>query len=190
MRAFQNLRTVADALIRPIRRVIPSGYTHRCLVMLMVIGPLFSVAGWYHHQRVDDILQRGLTAEAIVTGTKVARGKGGPSYSIDLAWRDARGAQHRVDEMFVSAQYFSQVTRISPPQKVWIRFLADRETTRRTVALPDDHSRNSSHKSVIPYGLVGGLFGLAGAVLIMVWRNRRLRRAALIASSQAPSAAI
>jgi hypothetical protein len=185
--ALRSLKIVAIAIARPLRRTIPRGLLDNTVFdrirlgfyLMILLGPFFAVLGWQNQQRVDDILRHGATAEASVTRTQISRGKG-TAYMVDIAWRDARGTQHRVEQLSVSAAYFSQITRTNSP-KVPVKYLTDRETTRRTVALTDDASWNSEGSRMIPSWLVATLLGLAGTALMTLWRNRKLRAAARMA---------
>jgi hypothetical protein len=179
MRALHKLTTAAGAIARRAGPAISRavlGYTlpHRilqCLLMLIILGPYLVLTGWQNQNRVDDILRRGVIAEASVTRTEVINGKS-TSYAIDLAWRDAHGVQRRVEQARVSAAYFGQITRDSS-RKVRIKYLADRETSRWTVATLDDPSwRSGGTRSVAPW-LVSTVVGLAVVALMILWPRRR-----------------
>lgn len=192
MRALYALRLMArllaGAIARPIRWLIPSGlldntifdHVRLCFFLLILFGPLFALAGWESQHRVDDILRRGATTEAAVTGSKVIRHKG-TTYTLDLAWRDARGTAYRIEALSVSAAYFNQVSRMGPAPTIRITYLTDRAASRRSVALTDDPGWSSEGSRMIPAGLIPGLLGLAGTVVMTLWRNRRIRRAVRIA---------
>jgi hypothetical protein len=187
MHALQILKTVAGAIARPLRWVIPAGLLDNTTfdrirllcVGLMIVMPLFAVVAWQTQKTRDEIQLRGITTEATVTRTNVIRLKG-TSYEIDILWRDARGAQRRVHRMSVSVGYYSQLTRTTLP-KVRIKYLADRETSRGMVALLDDPAAPSGGADRIPDLIGVTLFGFASTVLMTLWRNRRRRGTAQVA---------
>jgi hypothetical protein len=187
MRTLDTLAITARIGARRARRAIMRGLRlptmfdriRLCFILMIILGPLFAVVERYNQQRVEEILRQGTSAEAAVTGTRITSGRN-TSYFVDLAWRAPGGAQHRVEQMTVSAGYFNQVTRVSLP-KVRIKYLADREVSRRTVALLDDPSWTAQGTRMIPGWLLVSLVGLAGTALMTLWRNWRRRRAAQMA---------
>jgi hypothetical protein len=187
MRSLHNL-TATGILARRIGRALKRGLLLHslfdrirfgCFIMI-ILGPLFGVAEWHNQRRVEDILGRGATAAASVTKSKVTRGRS-TTYTIDLAWRDANGTQHSVEQMKVSAAFFGLVTRRNPPPKVLIKYLTDRETTRRTVALLDDPTWKPNPANLLPAWTVPSLTGLIGLALLTLWRGWRRRRTAQMA---------
>jgi hypothetical protein len=184
MQALQALRAAFGHINRLLVRVLPAGVSenkffariHLLFFMLVVMGPPFALISWQGQKRVDDLLARGTSAVATVTKATITRGKS-TTYSLDLAWRDTRGAERRLEGLTVSANYYGQVTRTKPPAKVRIKYLPDETTsTRRTVAT-DDHVRNTDGGGMMRVFLIMGLIGIPGTVLMTLWRNRRLRRA-------------
>jgi hypothetical protein len=186
MRALHELTTAAGAIARRVgpamsRALLGHTLFHRvlqCFLVLITLGPYLVLVGWQNQNRVDDILRRGVTAEASVARTEVINGKS-TSYAIDLAWRDAQGVQHRVEQVRVSAAYFGQITRDSSP-KVRIKYLVDRETSRWTVATLDDPSWNSGGTRIVAPWLVSTLLGLAVVALMILWPRRRHPSAARV----------
>jgi hypothetical protein len=180
MRALHQLTTAAGAIARRVgpamsRALLGHTLSHRilqCCLMLIILGPYLVLAGWRDQSRIDDILRRGVTVEASVTRTEVIRGGKSTSYTIDLAWRGAPGVQHRVEQVRVSAAYFDRITRDTPP-KIRIRYLADRETSRRTVTALDDPSWNIGRTHMISPWLASTLLGLALVALMILWPRRR-----------------
>jgi hypothetical protein len=179
MRALDTLNTAAGAITRragPAASRALLGHTLsqrilQCILMLMIFGPYLLLVDWQNRSRADEILRRGVTVEANVTGTEVIRGKS-TSYAIDLAWRDAQGAQQRVAQVRVSAEYFEQITR-APSANVRIKYLADRELSRRTVGALDDPSWRRAATRTISSSLVSTLLGLSVvAVMILLPRRR------------------
>jgi hypothetical protein len=183
MRTLHELPSATGPIARRIGRAIWRGlrgdtvFDRLRLVcaMMIVLGPFLGVIEWYNTHRIDHILQRGVPALATVTGTEVSKGRS-TTYTVDLTWRDARGTEHRVTRMVVLAPFFAQVTHTTPPPKVRIKYLADRETSRRNVVLLDDSTFRI--KRPIPGWLFVSLMGLAGLVPLMLWRSWRRRRAA------------
>jgi hypothetical protein len=178
MRALHTLPTAAGAIARRLGSAISRallGHTlipriSQCSLMLIILGPYLVVAGWQNQNRIDDILRRGVTAEASVTRTEVINGKS-TSYTIGLAWRDAHGVQRRVEQVRVSAEYFAQITR-DRSSKVRIKYLVDRETSRWTLSPLDDPSWSPVGRGMIPSWLVSNLLGLAVAALMILWPRR------------------
>jgi hypothetical protein len=186
MRTLQDLTIATGAIAHRIGRAIWRGLRADtvfdrlrliCAVMI-VLGPLLSVIEWYNTHRIEHILQHGVPALATVTGTEVSKGRS-TTYSVDLAWRDAHGTAYHVTRVVVLPPFFAQVSRTTPAPKVRIKYLADRETSRWTVALLDDATFRL--KRSIPGWLVVSLMGLAGLVPLMLWRSWRRRDAAQVA---------
>jgi hypothetical protein len=185
MGALHDLKIAIGATVRRIGRAIWRGLRGDTVfdrmrlvcVALIAFGPLVGVFEWYTTHRIDHILQHGVPALATVTGTAVSKGRS-TTYSVDLAWRDANGTTHRVTRMVVLAPFFGEITRTTPAPLVRIKYLADRETGRWTVVLLDDSTFRLARP--IPGSLFVSLMGLAGLVLLMLWRSCR-RRAAQIA---------
>jgi hypothetical protein len=180
MRSLHTL-TPTGILARRIGRALKRGlllhtYFDRLrfgCVLMIVLGPVFGVVEWHNRQRIEDILARGAVTEAAVTGTRVTTGRS-TTYSVDLAWRDTQGMQHSVAQMTVSSAFYSQVTRVSPP-KARIKYLTDREASRRTIALLDDPPRKPNRANLLPGWMVPSLMGLIGLALLTLWRSWRRR---------------
>jgi hypothetical protein len=187
MRSLHQL-TPTGILVRRIGRALKRGLVMHtfydrirfaCCVMI-ILGPIFGVVEWHNRQRTADILARGVAAEATVSNSKVTSGRS-TTYSIDLAWRDAQGAQQRVEQMTVSAGFFGWLTRTNPPPKILIKHLADRETSRRTVVLLDDIIWKPNPNNMLPAWTVPSLMGAIGLALLTLWRTWRRRRRAQLA---------
>jgi hypothetical protein len=182
MRALHKL-TPTGILVRRVGRALQRGLLLHTIFdrirfaccLMIVLGPFFGAVEWHNRQRIADILARGAAAEATVTNPKVTSGRS-TTYSIDLAWRDAQGAQHRVEQMTISAGFFSWLTRTSPPPKIRIKHLTDRETSRRTVALLDDTTWKPNPSNMLPAWTVPSLMGAIGLALLTLWRTWRRRR--------------
>jgi hypothetical protein len=187
MRSLHTL-TPTGILVRRIGRALKRGLLPHtvfdrirfaCCVMI-VLGPVFGVVEWHNRQRIADILARGAAATATVSNPKVTSGRS-TTYSIDLAWRDALGATHRVEQMTVSAGFFGWLTRTNPPPKILIKHLTDREASRRTVVLLDDASWKPNPNNMLPAWTVPSLMGAIGLALLTLWRAWRRRGRAQLA---------
>lgn len=188
MRSLHNL-TPTGILARRIGRAVKRGllmptFFDRlrfvCFV-LIILGPIFGVIERNNRQRLETILAQGTIAQANVTRTRVTSNRS-TTHSIDLAWRDAQGAQHKVEEMVVSPGFYGWLTRTSPPPKILVKYLTDRQTSRRTIALLDDPPRKPNPANLLPAWTMPSIMGLIGLALLALWRTVRRRRRAVQAA--------
>lgn len=146
------------------------------LLIAAVGGPFIAFMSWQDAERVKRIATEGVEAQASVEGaTKTTRKRGGVSYSIDLAWKDAAGQDRKAEKVSISRNYSNRILmndRIRV-DTVPVKYLAD-DTSKDGVILRDDADQQAeTDEEMIYVGAGAGLVGIVGSALFFLGGRRR-----------------
>jgi hypothetical protein len=139
------------------------------LVLAAIFGPVSAYIGWTDVDRVNDVLAKGVEGDArIVSATRKKGRRSGTSYYVDLAWKDAAGADRTADEIRVSnamARTLFRDDRIIV-DRVKIKYLPD-ERSKAGVVLVDDAKEEIELDRFMMYGGAAiGAIGLLGCAFM------------------------
>lgn len=132
------------------------------LVAAAIFGPVSAIVGWTDVDRVNDVVAKGLAAEATIVSAVRKKGRrSGTSYYVNLAWKDASGASRTAEDVRVSNAMAGRLFRNDriAVDRVAIRYLAD-QTDKAGVVLVDDVDEELELDRFMMYG--GALVGLVG----------------------------
>ncbi|MEN5083402.1 DUF3592 domain-containing protein [Bosea sp. TWI1241] len=146
------------------------------LLIAALGGPVVAFMSWQDGQRVRKIAKDGVEAVASVeSATRTKRRRGGTSYAIDLAWKDAGGASRTAEKISISQDYARRIIvgdtiRVAT---VPIKYLPD-EPGKDAVIIQEDAAKQVSTDDEMVYvGAGAGAIGLIGSGLFFLLGRRR-----------------
>jgi hypothetical protein len=176
------LRSIFGFISSKIGLVLPGGLMdftvagriHMILFFMTFVGPIVALICWQTQNRIDDVLEHGIIAQATVTEVKefrVMRTRD-PTHSVSIVWRDIYGGERRVG-LGISATYFRSIKATKAPAVVPIRYLPNEPTSFRNTVLTDDTQRNSDSGAMARFFLAIGLLSFVVTALMTWWRRRK-----------------
>lgn len=146
------------------------------LLIAAIGGPVLAFFSWQDGERVRNIAANGIEAQASVEGaTRTKRRRGGTSYSVDLAWKDAAGKDRMAEKISVSTQFANRIIRNDKltVDTLKIKYLPD-EPGKDAVIIADDAARQADQDSEMIYvGAGAGAIGIVGSGLFFLLGRRR-----------------
>jgi hypothetical protein len=110
------------------------------------LGLLMVYWGWSDAERIRDVEANGIQATAQIQGaTRTKSRRGGETYSLKLAWRDAKGGVQTADRVKISPAFAQQIIigdRIMR-QTVRIKYLAEATIDSVPLVLEEWRARKS-----------------------------------------------
>ncbi len=146
------------------------------LLIAAIGGPVLAFFSWQDGERVRTIAAKGIEAQASVEGaTRTKRRRGGTSYSVDLAWKDAAGKDRSAEKVSVSNEFANRIVRNDKltVDTLKIKYLPD-EPGKDAVIIADDAARQADQDSEMIYvGAGAGAIGILGSGLFFLLGRRR-----------------
>lgn len=143
------------------------------LLIAAVGGPALAYFSWSDAERIRDVEANGVETVAVIEGaTRSQRRRGGTSYSLDLAWKDSKGAVRKAEKVGVSRSFADQIVRNDKLTRdaVRIKYLRDDDTVT-PVLLEDAEHQEGLDAFMLQAGIAAGVIGIAGSALLL--RRRR-----------------
>jgi hypothetical protein len=146
------------------------------LVIAIFAGPAIAYFSYQAQQRIQRVMANGLEITAFVAGGTEERGRRGRrSYSLDLIWQDASGAEQSrtvdVSDAYAQSIIVGDAIAIDTTQ---IRYLSS-ETDDPVVVVADAPEQLETAQFGIWLGIAGGIAGLIFAPL-WFWLERRNKK--------------
>lgn len=146
------------------------------LLIAAIGGPVLAFFSWQDGERVRTIAAKGIEAQASVeSATRTKRRRGGTSYSVDLAWKDAAGKDRSAEKVSVSNEFANRIVRNDKltVDTLTIKYLPD-EPGKDAVIIADDAARQADQDSEMIYvGAGAGAIGILGSGLFFLLGRRR-----------------
>ncbi|MDR6870678.1 hypothetical protein J2Y55_001678 [Bosea sp. BE125] len=146
------------------------------LLIAAVGGPVIAYMSWADGERVKHVAAQGIETQAsIESATRTKRRRGGTSYAVDLAWKDAKGEERKAEKVAVSLGFANQIIRAEKivADTVWIKYLPD-EPGKDAVILRDDaEAQANTDQELIYVGAGAGVVGIIGSALFFLSGRRR-----------------
>lgn len=139
-------------------------------IIAAIGGPVFAFLGWTDVNRVNNVMAKGVEAEARITSAVRKKGRrSGTSYYVNLAWKDASGTEHTADDIRVStalAGRLFQNDRFDSSRPVRIKYLADQPDKDGVVIVADAKESLQTDQFMLYAGGIVGAVGLFGCALV------------------------
>ena len=137
------------------------------LVLAIFAGPAIAYFSYQDQQRIQRVMASGAEITAFVAGGTESRGRrGSRSYSLDLIWTDASGAEQSrtvdVSDAYAESIIVGDAITIETTQ---IKYLAS-ETDDPVVVVADAAEQAETAQFGIWLGIGGGI---AGLILAPLW---------------------
>ena len=148
-------------------------------VIAAIGGPLLAGYMWWDGQRIKDVETRGIETTAGITGaTRTRRRRGGTSYSLALAWKDAAGNTRTADDVSVSRAFADQIIQDDKivGGEVHIKYLED-DMTASPILLEDSARLAETDQNLMYVGGAAGVIGIVGLLLLRLGGRRRSKQA-------------
>lgn len=146
------------------------------LVIAAIGGPFFAYTGWTDVDRVNDVLAKGVEGDArIVSAVRKKGRRSGTSFYVNLAWKDASGADRKVEDIRVSnalSGKLFQNDRFDGSKPLKIKYLADASDKDGVVIVDDARESLELDRFMMWGGAIVGLIGLFGCALVFGWFGR------------------
>jgi hypothetical protein len=107
--------------------------------------------------------------------TRTKRRRGGASYSVDLAWKDAAGKDRTAEKISISSEFANRIIRNDKltVDVLKIKYLPD-EPGKDAVIIADDANKQADQDSEMIYvGAGAGAIGILGSGLFFLLGRRR-----------------
>jgi hypothetical protein len=148
----------------------------RWLLLIAALGgPVMAYFGWADTQRLHNIEANGVEAVAAIEGaTRTQRRRGGTSYALNLAWKDAKGAVRQAEKVPVSREFANQIIGDDKIVRasVRIKYLRDDETVTPMV-IGDANRHQDLDAFMVRAGVGAGAVGIMGSALMLLMGRRR-----------------
>jgi hypothetical protein len=144
-------------------------------VVALLGGPVLAYFGWEEKQRFAEIEAKGVSAQAVVTGaTETKRRRGGKSYSVDLAWKDAKGTPMKAEKVSISQTMANEIISASTVKAavVPIKYIADQPDVKPMI-VHDAARLADGDELMIKLGLGAGGLGLLGTLGFFLLGRRK-----------------
>jgi hypothetical protein len=149
------------------------------MLVAAVGGPVMAYLGWSEAARIKDVEQQGVEATAVIDGATRRKGRrSGTSYSVDLAWKDAKGVAQKVEKISISQSFAGQIIRDDKIVRntVKIKYLPD-ALDSKPVIIEDAQRQEESDTFMMQAGLGVGALGIVGSLLMLLFRRRAAAQA-------------
>jgi hypothetical protein len=145
------------------------------LLLAAVGGPALAYFSWADAARIRDVETNGVEATALIEGaTRTQRRRGGTSYALDLAWKDAKGGVRKAEKVSVSRSFADQIIRNDKLTRNSLRIKYLRDDESITPVVIEDASRQEDQDAfMVQAGVGAGAVGIVGSVLMLMMRRRR-----------------
>jgi hypothetical protein len=148
----------------------------RWLFLAATVGGVALVnIGWTDSAHMRDVAANGVEATATIeSATRTKRRRGGESYALKLAWRDAKGSPQTADGVWISRTFARRIVRDNAivADTVRIKYLPD-APDGAPVVLDDAAAQEDTDDFMLTagIGLAGG--GAVGALIMFLVPRRR-----------------
>lgn len=158
------------------------------LLIAAIGGPFMAYMSWQDGERVKKVVAEGVETQASVEGaTRTKRRRGGTSYTVDLAWKDASGQDRTAEKVSISHQFASRIIsndRLTV-DALPIKYLPG-EQGKDSVIIRDDADKQADlDHEMIYVGAGAGVVGILGSGL---WFLLGRRRSAARTEAEQPAA--
>ena len=145
------------------------------LLIAAVGGPAVAYFSWSDAERIRDVETNGVEAVAVIEGaTRSQRRRGGTSYSLDLAWKDGKGAVRKAEKVGVSRAFADQIIQNDKLTRNAVRIKYLRDDPTISPLLIEDASRQEEQDAfMVQAGIGAGAVGIAGSAVMLLLRRRR-----------------
>lgn len=145
------------------------------LLIAAVGGPALAYFSWSDAERIRDVETNGVEAVAVIEGaTRTQRRRGGTSYSLDLAWKDAKGGVRKAEKVSVSRTFADQLVKNEKLTRNALRIKYLRDDATVTPVVVEDASRQEDQDAfMVQAGIGAGAVGIAGSAVLLLMRRRR-----------------
>jgi hypothetical protein len=141
------------------------------------IGLLLAYWGWSDGARIRDVEANGIEATAFIEGaTRMKRRRGGETYALKLAWRDATGEVQKAEKVTISSTFAGQIISGDRITRETVRIKYHREPTIDSVpiVLEDAARQEDTDDFLMKFGFGISAVGVVGSGLFfLVGRRRR-----------------
>lgn len=131
-----------------------------------VAGSVSAILAWQNSAHLDNVLEHGKVAVALIEGASVAERKATLSYTVTLAWRDGKGRVRRDGAVPISSSFANEIIeggRLVVPA-VRIRYLLG-DKSARPVIVADAEAQRRRAKWMLGGGIIATIIGWAGAFI-------------------------
>jgi len=149
-------------------------------IVAAVGGPVAAYFGWADTRRLSDVEANGVEAVALIEGATRTQGRrGGTSYALNLAWKDAKCGVRKAEKVSVSREFADQIIRYDQIVRPSVRIKYMRDDDTVTPVVVEDPNREDRDAFMLQAGLGGGAVGMVGlGLMFLMGRCRRTEPAA------------
>lgn len=144
-------------------------------LIAMFGGPFLAYTSWQDAEHIKTVAENGVAGEALVKGaTKTTRRRGGTSYSLELAWKDAQGKVRTADKVHISNTLARKIIvddKITVG-KLPIKYLPD-DADGKPVVTSDIGNQQDTDDFMVKAGAAAGGVGLLGSIAMFLFGRRR-----------------
>ncbi len=143
-------------------------------------GPVMAFIGWQDVQRIEQLEKEGIEAVAAIDGaTRKKSRRGGTTYSVNLAWKDAKGEMRKAEGLSISQAFAGQIIRGDNIVRntVKLKYLAADADTK-PIIVEDKNRQEENDTFMMQGGLAAGGVGILGSALFLLIARRRKAQAA------------
>jgi hypothetical protein len=138
-------------------------------------GPIMAFLGWQDVQRIEQIEKEGVETVAAIDGaTRKKSRRGGTTYSVNLAWKDAKGEMRKAEGLSISQAFAGQIIRGDKIVRdaVKVKYLPGDADTK-PIIVEDKNRQEESDTFMMQAGMAAGGVGIVGAALMLLFGRRR-----------------
>jgi hypothetical protein len=138
-------------------------------------GAVLTYLSWSDLERIRNVESNGVEATASIEGaTRSQSRRGGTSYTLDLTWKDSKGAVRQAAKVGLSRTFADQIIQNGKLTRavVRIKYLLDDESIS-PVLIEDADRREDQDASMLQAGIGVGAVGIVGSALMFALRRRR-----------------
>jgi hypothetical protein len=143
----------------------------------VAVGLLMVYWGWSDASRIRDVEANGIEGVAVIEGaTRAKRRRGGETYSLKLAWRDAKGEVQRSEKVTVSSTFARQIISADRIVRDSVRIKYPREMTLDSmpIVLEDAARQEETDDFLMKLGAgISALGAIGSGLFFFIGRRRR-----------------
>ena len=139
------------------------------LIIAAIGGPISAYIGWEDVARVNNVMDKGVEGDARITSAVRKKGrKSGTSYYVNLAWKDASGADRVAEDVRVSNALAGRLFRNDTivVNQVKVKYLTDQPDKDGVVIAEDAKESIELDRFMMYGGAIAGAMGLLGCALV------------------------
>ena len=143
----------------------------------VAVGLLMAYWGWSDASRIRDVEANGIEGVAAIEGaTHAKRRRGGETYALKLAWRDAKGEVQRSEKVTISSTFARQIISGDRIVRDSVRIKYPREMTLDStpIVLEDAARQEETDDFLMKLGVgISALGAVGSGLFFLIGRRRR-----------------